>query len=88
MTTDSEEQEDELLALQSIFSSEEFGRKKSNVGGEIRVCVELPAGFTVAIKEGKTTNECWPLLEKYAIDIDSVFDCFSFKVFTKNNILH
>lgn len=53
MSTDLEEQEDELLALQSIFSSGEFGRNESNVGGEIRVSVELPAGFTVAIKEGK-----------------------------------
>lgn len=55
MTSDLEEQEDELLALQSIFSSEEFGRNGSNRGGEIRVCVELPAGFTVAMKEGKRT---------------------------------
>lgn len=65
MTTDFDEQEDELLALQSIFSSEEFGRNESNVGGEIRVYVELPAGFSVAIKEGKMmTNECLLLLEK------------------------
>lgn len=55
MSTDLEEQEDELLALQSIFSSEEFGRNESKVGGEIRVCMELPSGFTVAIKEGGYT---------------------------------
>lgn len=53
MTTDFEEQEDELLALESIFGSEEFGRNEPNVGGEIRVYVELPAGFTVTFKEGK-----------------------------------
>lgn len=53
MTTDFEEQEDELLSIESIFSSEEFSRNESNVGGDIRVYVELPAGFTVAIKEGK-----------------------------------
>lgn len=56
MTADSEEQKDELLALQSIFSSEEFGRNESNVGGEIRVDVEVPAGFSVAVKEGKATK--------------------------------
>lgn len=53
MTTDSQEQEDELLALQSIFGPEEFCRKEPNGGGEIRVHAELPAGFSVAIKEGK-----------------------------------
>lgn len=60
MTTDFEEQEDELLAIESIFSSEEFSRNESNVGGDIRVYVELPVGFTVAIKEGKIskTDEC------------------------------
>lgn len=55
MGTDLEEQEDELLALQSIFSSEEFRRNESKVGGEIRVCVQLPPGFSVAIKEGGYT---------------------------------
>ena len=53
---DSQEQEDELLALQSIFSGDEFVRKESKAAGEIRVCVELPADFRVAIKQGKT---CW-----------------------------
>lgn len=53
MSSDFEEQENELLALQSIFGPEEFGRYESKVGGEIRVCVEVPAGFSVAAKEGK-----------------------------------
>lgn len=57
MTTDFEDQEDELLALESILGSEEFGRNESKVGGEIRVCVDLPAGFTVAIKEGKINGK-------------------------------
>lgn len=52
MSSDFEEQEDELLALQSIFSPQEFGRNESKVGGEIRVCVDVPAGFTVATTEG------------------------------------
>uniref|UniRef100_A0A3Q3KGI0 RWD domain-containing protein n=1 Tax=Monopterus albus TaxID=43700 RepID=A0A3Q3KGI0_MONAL len=53
MTTDLEEQEDELLALQSIFDSEEFIRNESKSAGQIRVFVELPGGFTVSLKGGK-----------------------------------
>lgn len=53
MNTDSEEQEDELLALDSIFGSGEFVRNESKSSGEIRVSVELPANFTVVLKEGK-----------------------------------
>lgn len=57
MSSDFEEQENELLALQSIFGPEEFGRYESKVGGEIRVCVEVPAGFSVAAKEGKKRSK-------------------------------
>lgn len=53
MTTDFEEQQDELLALESIFGSKDFCRNESNVGGEIRMYVELPEGFTVTFKQGK-----------------------------------
>ena len=53
MNADIEEQEDELLALESIFDSEEFVRNESKFAGEIRACVELPAGFNVLLKEGK-----------------------------------
>lgn len=53
INTDMEEQEDELLALQSIFSPEEFVREESKAAGEIRVSVELSSDFTVAVKEGK-----------------------------------
>uniref|UniRef100_A0A3Q3EFF1 Uncharacterized protein n=1 Tax=Labrus bergylta TaxID=56723 RepID=A0A3Q3EFF1_9LABR len=52
MTADREEQEDELLALHSIFDSDEFFRDETKFAGEIRVCVELTAGFTVVLKEG------------------------------------
>ncbi len=48
-----EEQEDELLALHSILGSEEFVREEAKPAGEIRVSVELPADFTVALTEGK-----------------------------------
>ena len=53
MNADMEEQEDELLALQSIFDSEEFVREESKSAGKLRVFVELPADFTVALKEGE-----------------------------------
>lgn len=52
MSEDPEERENELLALQSIFTSEEFVLGKSKFAGEIRVSVELPEGFTVSIEEG------------------------------------
>ncbi|TNN53087.1 E3 ubiquitin-protein ligase RNF14 [Liparis tanakae] len=57
MNADMEEQEDELLALNSIFDSEEFVRDRSKSAGEIRVSVELPADFTVTLKEGETLRK-------------------------------
>uniref|UniRef100_A0A3B4UVB0 RBR-type E3 ubiquitin transferase n=1 Tax=Seriola dumerili TaxID=41447 RepID=A0A3B4UVB0_SERDU len=57
MKTDLEDQEDELLALHSIFGLEEFVRNESNPAGEIRVSVELPADFTVALTEGETVRQ-------------------------------
>ncbi|CAJ1061042.1 E3 ubiquitin-protein ligase RNF14-like [Xyrichtys novacula] len=57
MNADREEQEDELLALQSIFDAEEFVRDESKFAGEIRVCVELPADFTVLLKEGESQRQ-------------------------------
>lgn len=53
MSADRQEQEDELLALHSIFGSDEFLRDESKFAGELRVCVELPATFSVSLKEGK-----------------------------------
>ncbi|XP_059197337.1 E3 ubiquitin-protein ligase RNF14-like isoform X2 [Centropristis striata] len=57
MTADIEEQENELLALQSIFDSEEFVRDESKSAGELRVSVELPEDFTVALKEDETLRQ-------------------------------
>ncbi|XP_068581155.1 E3 ubiquitin-protein ligase RNF14-like isoform X2 [Cebidichthys violaceus] len=57
MNADMEEQEDELLALNSIFDSEEFLRYEWKSAGEIRVSVELPADFTVTLKEGETLRQ-------------------------------
>lgn len=53
MNAHREEQEDELLALHSIFGSDEFVRNESTFTGEIRVSVDLPADFTVVLTEGK-----------------------------------
>lgn len=83
MSSDFEEQEDELLALQSIFSPQEFGRNESKVGGEIRVCVDVPAGFTVATKEGKLKIKLRNLFlfvkNKPMVELDSDFHSFHFK---------
>ncbi|XP_034736904.1 E3 ubiquitin-protein ligase RNF14-like [Etheostoma cragini] len=57
MNADMEEQEDELLAFRSIFDSEEFVRDESKSAGEIRVSVELPSDFIVALKEGETPRQ-------------------------------
>ncbi|KAM4738900.1 E3 ubiquitin-protein ligase RNF14-like [Anableps anableps] len=57
MNMDLEEQEDELLALQSIFGSDEFLRNESKSAGEFRVSVELPAGFTVLLRHGGTIRQ-------------------------------
>ncbi|XP_029285865.1 E3 ubiquitin-protein ligase RNF14-like [Cottoperca gobio] len=57
MIADMEEQEDELLAFHSIFDSEEFVQDESKSAGEIRVSVELPADFTVVLKEGETLRQ-------------------------------
>lgn len=57
MTTDLEEQEDELLVLQSIFDSDEFVRDESKSAGEIRVSAELPADFNVVLKAGDSLRQ-------------------------------
>ncbi|KAM8875525.1 E3 ubiquitin-protein ligase RNF14-like [Spinachia spinachia] len=54
---DAEEQEDELLAINSILDSDEFVRDESKSAGEIRVAVELPADFTVLLKEGESLRQ-------------------------------
>lgn len=54
---DLEEQEDELVALQSIFYGDEFVRDESKSSGKIQVCAELPADFTVVLKEGKSQRK-------------------------------
>ena len=50
MSEDREAQEDELLALASIYDEEEFHRAEAAQGGEIQLCLELPAAFKVVVK--------------------------------------
>ncbi|KAK5601398.1 hypothetical protein CRENBAI_000335 [Crenichthys baileyi] len=57
MNTDLEEQEDELLALKSIYDSKEFIRDETKSAGEIRVSVELPADFNVVLNYGETIGQ-------------------------------
>lgn len=50
MSVDREAQDDELLALASIYDEDEFHRAESTQGGEIRLCLELPHDFKVVVK--------------------------------------
>ncbi|XP_061104609.1 E3 ubiquitin-protein ligase RNF14 [Conger conger] len=56
MSQDQEEQEDELLALASIYDEEEFRRAESAQGGEIQICLELPQDFKIVLKGEKQTE--------------------------------
>ncbi|XP_064834814.1 E3 ubiquitin-protein ligase RNF14-like [Oncorhynchus masou masou] len=56
MSEDQEAQEDELLALASIYDEEEFHRAKSAQGGEIQLCLELPPSFKLIVDGNKQTE--------------------------------
>ncbi|XP_010179470.1 PREDICTED: E3 ubiquitin-protein ligase RNF14-like, partial [Mesitornis unicolor] len=53
---DKEAQEDELLALASIYDEDEFKRAESAQGGETRICLELPPGFKVFVSGNSTES--------------------------------
>lgn len=57
MSKDKEAQEDELLALASIYD-EEFHRAESAQGGEIQLCLELPSDFKVVVKGRPVSKLC------------------------------
>ncbi|XP_040006892.1 E3 ubiquitin-protein ligase RNF14 [Xiphias gladius] len=61
MSEDKEAQEDELLALASIYDDEEFRRADLAQGGEIQLCLELPPDFKIVVKGEKQTeyNVCF-----------------------------
>lgn len=56
--SDKEAQEDELLALTSIYDEEEFHRADSAQGGEIQLCLELPADFKIVVKGKPSRMVC------------------------------
>lgn len=56
MSEDQEAQEDELLALASIYDEEEFHRADADQGGEIQLCLELPPHFKLVV-EGDNATE-------------------------------
>ncbi|XP_023285161.1 E3 ubiquitin-protein ligase RNF14 isoform X2 [Seriola lalandi dorsalis] len=56
MSEDKEAQEDELLALASIYDEEEFRQAESAQGGEIQLCLELPPDFKVVVKDYPSTS--------------------------------
>ncbi|XP_029938844.1 E3 ubiquitin-protein ligase RNF14-like [Salarias fasciatus] len=56
MSADLQEQEDELLALQSIYS-EEFVREESKFAGKIRLCADIHAEFIVFLTEGESRRQ-------------------------------
>ncbi|KAJ7316366.1 hypothetical protein JRQ81_002528 [Phrynocephalus forsythii] len=51
---DREAQEDELLALASIYDADEFKRAQSVQGGETRISVDLPQNFRLSIRGNQT----------------------------------
>uniref|UniRef100_A0A8D2L5W7 RBR-type E3 ubiquitin transferase n=1 Tax=Varanus komodoensis TaxID=61221 RepID=A0A8D2L5W7_VARKO len=53
---DKEAQEDELLALASIYDEDEFKRAQSVQGGETRISVDLPPNFTVCVNDHLAEN--------------------------------
>ncbi|KAM3924225.1 E3 ubiquitin-protein ligase RNF14 [Leptodactylus fuscus] len=55
-TEDQEAQEDELLALASIYSEDEFKRADGSPGGEIQVCLDLPSHFKISVKSNSATD--------------------------------
>ncbi|XP_069810843.1 E3 ubiquitin-protein ligase RNF14-like [Dendropsophus ebraccatus] len=57
-TEDQESQEDELLALASIYSEDEFKRADGAPGGEIQVSLELPSHFIVSVKNNSAADSC------------------------------
>ncbi|XP_069827821.1 E3 ubiquitin-protein ligase RNF14-like [Dendropsophus ebraccatus] len=55
-TEDEEARVDELFALASIYSEDEFVREDEVSGGKIHLCLELPSNFVISIKSNSATN--------------------------------
>lgn len=50
MSEDQEAQDDELLALASIYDEEEFRQAESGREGEIHLCLKLPPDFRLQVR--------------------------------------
>ncbi|XP_061094117.1 E3 ubiquitin-protein ligase RNF14-like [Conger conger] len=76
MSEDQEAQEDELLALASIYDQEEFQREDGSVrGGEVRICPDMPRDFKVIVKAGGKCTEYGvsflpPLVLNFELPVD------------------
>lgn len=70
MSVDREAQDDELLALTSIYDEEEFHRAESAPGGEIRLCLELPPDFKVVVKGGKQIDHLVSFLPPLVLNFE------------------
>uniref|UniRef100_A0A8C5WI46 E3 ubiquitin-protein ligase RNF14 n=1 Tax=Leptobrachium leishanense TaxID=445787 RepID=A0A8C5WI46_9ANUR len=53
---DRDAQEDELLALASIYPEDEFKRSETSQGGDFQVCLDLPPNFEILLKSNAATN--------------------------------
>uniref|UniRef100_A0ACB8EJE3 E3 ubiquitin-protein ligase rnf14 n=1 Tax=Sphaerodactylus townsendi TaxID=933632 RepID=A0ACB8EJE3_9SAUR len=53
---DKDAQEDELLALASIYDEDEFKRAVSVQGGEMKICVDLPQNFSICLRGNPLDN--------------------------------
>ncbi|XP_053704129.1 E3 ubiquitin-protein ligase RNF14 isoform X1 [Synchiropus splendidus] len=73
MSEDREAQDDELLALASIYD-EDFQRAETAQGGEFRVCLELPPDFRLVTKGDRELeyNVCFlpPLVLNFELPAD------------------
>lgn len=61
MSEDQEAQDDELLALASIYDAEEFRRAESSREGEIHLCLELPSDFKLLVSGEVMFDSLWCL---------------------------
>lgn len=69
---DREAQDDELLALASIYDGDEFRKAESVQGGETRIYLDLPQNFKIFVSAvrsvqapgqpvGRTPRQCGPV---------------------------
>ncbi|XP_017348338.1 E3 ubiquitin-protein ligase RNF14 [Ictalurus punctatus] len=74
MSEDQEAQDDELLALASIYDEEEFRQAESGREGEIHLCLKLPPDFRLQVRGEKCVEYdvsfLPPLLLSFELPVD------------------